>query len=96
MRLTIGQKVLLGYGLAMMFMATMAIAVYRNTGQLLSANDWVRHTFLVIGAAEDIRTNLIELESAERGYVITGDEQYLESVAGSRTRLPAARNLLRM
>jgi methyl-accepting chemotaxis protein len=94
-RLTIGQKVLLGYGLAMVFMAMMAIAAYRNTGQLLSANDWVRHTFLVIGAAEDIRTNLIELESAERGYVITGDEQYLESVAGSRTRLPAARNLLR-
>ena len=55
MKLTIGQKILFGYGLAMLFMAITGIAAYRSTEHLLDANYWVRHTFLVIGEAKDIR-----------------------------------------
>ena len=76
MKLTIGQKILLGFGLAMLFMAITGIAAYRSTERLLEANGWVRHTFQVIGAAEDIRADLLEFESACRGYVLTGDAQF--------------------
>jgi CHASE3 domain sensor protein len=41
---------------------------------------------------KDIRAELLEFESARRGYVITGDERFLESIAGLRTRWPRARN----
>ena len=34
----------------------------------------------VIGSAEGVRTNLYEIESAYRGYVVTADEGYLETV----------------
>ena len=66
----------------MLFMAVTGIAAYRSTEHLLEANNWVRHTFQVIGDAEDVRANLLELESACRGYEISGDERFLESIEG--------------
>ena len=64
MRLTIGKRILLGYGLAMLFMALTGIAGYRGTVQLLDANYWVGHTFQVIDVAKDIRADMYEFESA--------------------------------
>ena len=95
MKLTIGQKILLGYGLAMVCLAVTGVAAYRSTERLLEANDWVRHTFLVIGSTEIIQGDLVEIESATRGYVMTGDESYLEPIEGVRTQLAESRKLLR-
>jgi methyl-accepting chemotaxis protein len=95
LKLTIGQKILLGYGLAMLFMAITGIAAYRSLEQLVEANDQVRHTFLVIGAAEDIRADLLEFESAARGYVATGETRFLESTERFRTHLSGNLKLLR-
>ena len=95
MKLTIGQRILLGYGATLLCMALIAIAAYWSTGILLAANGLVRHTFLVMGNAEGIRANLVEIESASRGYVMTGDERYLEPIEGSRTRLAENRKMLR-
>ena len=58
MKLTVGKKIILGYCLAMLFMALTAVAGYRGTERLLLANYWVRHTYLVIGEAKDIRSDL--------------------------------------
>ncbi len=55
MKLTVGKKILLGYGLAMLFMALTGIAGYQGTQRLLDANYWVRHTYQVIGEAKNIR-----------------------------------------
>jgi methyl-accepting chemotaxis protein len=95
LKLTIGERILFGCGLAILCIATNGIAAYRSTATLLGAQDWVRHTFLVIGEAESARANLVEIESAYRGYVLTGDERYLEPIEGSRTRLAESRKLLR-
>ena len=71
MKLTIGQKITLGYGLTMLFMAITGLAAYWGTERLLNANAGLRHTYLVIGDAETIRASLIEIESAARGHVVT-------------------------
>jgi methyl-accepting chemotaxis protein len=94
-KLTIGKKILLGYGLAMLFIAITGVAAYRSTEYLLEANDWVRHTFLVIGEVEDIRSNVLEFESTCRAHAVTGDERFLESIEGLRTRLAEGRKRLR-
>jgi methyl-accepting chemotaxis protein len=95
LKLTIGQKILLGYGLAMLFMALTAIAGYRGTERLLEANYWVRHTYLVIGEAQNIRAELLQFESSRRGYLITGDATYLEPSAGLLTRLAESQKMIR-
>jgi methyl-accepting chemotaxis protein len=95
LKLTVGQKILLGYGLAILFMALTGIAGYRGTERLLVANYWVRHTYLVIGEAKDIHSDLLQFESSRRGYMITGDASYLESSAGLLARLAASQKLIR-
>jgi methyl-accepting chemotaxis protein len=94
LRLTVVQKILLGYSLAMLVMALTGIAAYRSTKRLREANYWVEHTFQVMGEAKNIRLDLLEFESASRGYLVTGDEGYLESDAGLRTRMAESRNLI--
>lgn len=95
MKLTIGQKILYGYGLAMLCMAITGIAAYKSSQRLLEGSNWVHHTFLVIGDTEAIGANLVEIESACRGYVVTGDDRFLESIEGSRVRLNGSRKRLR-
>jgi methyl-accepting chemotaxis protein len=95
LRLTVGKKILLGYGLAMLFMALTAVAGYRGTERLLLANYWVRHTYQVIGEAKDIHADLLEFETSRRGYMITGEASYLESSAGLLARLAASQKTIR-
>ncbi len=91
MKLTIGQKILFGYGLAMLLMAITGFAGYRSTQRLLEANGWVQHTFIVIGNAENIRADLLQFENAGRGYVVTGDLKFLEPIDGLRAHLTLCR-----
>jgi methyl-accepting chemotaxis protein len=92
---TIGQKILLGFGLATLCMAVTGITAYWSMERLREANYWVGHTFQVIAAAQNIRANLIEFESACRGYMVTGDESYLESNPALRTLLTESQNQVR-
>lgn len=46
--------------------------------QVREAQRWVRHTHEVLKAIEDIRAGMAELESEQRGFIITGDERVLE------------------
>src|SRR5580658_5134506 len=90
LKLTIGQKILFGYGLAMLCMAMTGIAAYGSIERLIEANDWVKHTFLVIGEAQDIRAGLLQIESTARGYVATGDERFLEPIDSIRAYYAAS------
>jgi methyl-accepting chemotaxis protein len=92
---TVGQKILFGYGLAMLFMALAGIAGYRATERLLDANYWVRHTYLVISEAKNIRALLLQFQDSRRGYILSGDASYLESSAGLVAHLAESQKLIR-
>jgi methyl-accepting chemotaxis protein len=95
LKLTVGQRILLGYGLAMLFMALTAVAGYRGTVRLLEGNYWVRHTYMVIGEAQNIRAELLQFESSRRVYIITGDATFLEPSAGLLAHLAESQKLIR-
>jgi len=46
--------------------------------KLIEANWWVNHTVMVMREADDSLLCLVDCETAYRGYVITGKEEYLE------------------
>jgi len=96
LKLTIGQKMLLGYGITVLFMGLSGFAAYRGTEKLLEANSWVRHTFTVIDNTESVKAELIEIESASRGYVLTGNEVFTKSIDVLQRKLAENRGLLRM
>src|SRR5579862_2412800 len=79
----------------MLLMVITGFAGYRGAARLLEANGWVRHTFTVIGAAENIRADLFEFETAGRGYVVTGDENFLQPTKEIVSRITQNRLFLR-
>ena len=95
MKLTIGKKILLGYTLAALCMAITGIAAYWSMERLVETAGWVRVTSRAIGEAQDIRSNLLEFESASQGYVATGDDRFLEPLDSLRTRLAESYKVLR-
>jgi signal transduction histidine kinase len=44
---------------------------------------WVEHTYRVIGGIGDLRTRLVDAETGQRGYLITGDTAYLAPYHGA-------------
>lgn len=79
-RLAIRLEFLLMLGAAILLSGLIALAGVSVHYSHVSDNDWeyVRHTREVIQKLQEIKINLLELETSERGYLITGRETLLE------------------
>jgi signal transduction histidine kinase/DNA-binding response OmpR family regulator/CHASE3 domain sensor protein len=53
----------------------------------LAVTGWVDHTHLVVGRLNELTTLQADMESGARGYVITGDEQFLAPYQVARPQL---------
>jgi len=50
---------------------------YENTKSLVATENWVLHTQEVISKALFLEKLMIDMETGERGFLITGKESYL-------------------
>lgn len=70
--------------LALTFAAVLAIAgllisvALVNTGRLLDTVKWNTHTYKVLGEAEKMLLNMVNIETGLRGFVASGDERFLD------------------
>lgn len=85
MHLTVGRKVAGSFFLILVILLILAGSSYRNTTRLIESNDWVNHTNEVIQSLDDLLIRLSLVESAQRGFTISGDEVYLGSLADHQT-----------
>ncbi len=67
-----------GFAAALAFVVTNAIISYRNTTKLIENERRVQHTHEVLTQLESTLSTLKDAETGQRGYLITGDERYLE------------------
>lgn len=67
-----------GFVLALLVLAGVSWLLLENGRKVTETGGWVTHTYEVMGKIEIVRSRLAEAESAQRGYLITGDESYLE------------------
>lgn len=86
MQLKIAQKILVGYGVAVLCMTAIGVAAYRSTEHLIENGNWVSHTYQVIAHADSLLTQFSAAESATRGFVLTGDPRYLTPFESFRKR----------
>ncbi len=61
--------------------------VDRNTRRLDDTNQAVSHTYEVINTLDDMLSTLTEAESAQRGFTITGDPDFLHPYASATIRV---------
>ncbi len=51
---------------------------YRNTARFTAASEWRKHTYEVLRNLDATVARLVDAETGQRGYVLTGKEAYLE------------------
>ena len=96
---TFGKKIALGFAACFVLLLLVAGVAYRSLETLTQASDWVRHSHEVIARVDELYLELKNVESGVRGFLLTGDETFLESyrktLGGGRYRelLKALRQL---
>jgi CHASE3 domain sensor protein len=72
------RKVRVGFGFALACLVAIAVVSYLSVVRVNENRAWVEHTHEVLSNLESLLAATTDSETAERGYVITGDESYLE------------------
>src|SRR5262245_27082467 len=75
---TLGSGVLIGVGLLVAVLVTYAVVSYRNTTQLYDDAGSVAHTHEVLDVMGDVLRTVVDAETGERGFLITGQEDFLQ------------------
>lgn len=76
--LPIGTRLGLGFGLLTLLIVLIAGAVWMQYSQVRAAQAINQHTYSVIAELEKQVLALVNIETGQRGYLVTGDESFLE------------------
>ena len=78
MKLTIGTKIFAGYFLAIAIIVFFGVTAYWNTNALLTDSKWVIQSISTMKKITTVLSTMKDAETGERGFIITGNESYLE------------------
>ncbi|MFO7809674.1 methyl-accepting chemotaxis protein [Guyparkeria sp.] len=82
--LSIGTRLALGFGALTLLIVLIAGAVWVQYGQVRDAQAMNTHSYQVIEELEKQMIALVEIESSQRGYLLTGDPSFLQPYQESR------------
>jgi signal transduction histidine kinase len=71
-------KILAGLGSALAVLLLLACLTYRHLMENDHARTWVTHTHVVLEMIDSVTNDLISAETRQRGYIITGRDDYIE------------------
>jgi PAS domain S-box-containing protein len=80
--------ILPSFVLAMLLLLITGIAAYRQDKRNVAAEQWVRHTYEVLGELNSTLLLIQDVETGSRGYVITGKNSYLEPLNNAALLIP--------
>src|SRR6185295_20416364 len=97
-RLSLPPGPLLGFGLAVVAVIVIAVFTYRSLQTNAATRESVTHTISVIDQMQATLSAVKDAETGQRGFVLTGEESYLEPYSNAISALPGelaeARRLL--
>jgi len=85
--ITFGPRLLVGAGLLVLLLGVNIAVRDRSTRTLYENAGMVSHTYAVMGALDRVMTSAVDAETGERGFLITGDESYLQPYRTAETQL---------
>jgi len=86
---TFGKKIAAGFALAFLLLTAIGTVAYRSISTLTSTSEWVTHTHEVLEHIAGVLSLAKDAETGQRGYVITGDEAFLEPYETGAGGIPA-------
>lgn len=87
---TIAKKISGVVAMELIFLLLIGILSYTNTRKMVTTDGWVTHTHQVLEAKEEILALLKDAETGQRGYLITGEQRYLEPYLQAKESIPTA------
>jgi CHASE3 domain sensor protein len=75
---TFGRKIAAGFALAFLMLAGIGIVAYRGINSLANTSRLVTHTHEVLEHIANVLSLVQDAETGQRGYIITGDEAFLD------------------
>jgi methyl-accepting chemotaxis protein len=75
---TFGRKIATGFSLSFVLLIAIGTAAYTGINKLTSTSHWVTHSHEVLEHVASVLSLLKDAETGQRGYLVTGDEAYLE------------------
>lgn len=74
------KKLLFWFGLSLPMLALIAMTwlVHQTGGQFNNSFNWVMHTYKVLDLFEQAQSHIVDAEANQRGYLLTGRQDYLE------------------
>jgi methyl-accepting chemotaxis protein len=95
--LKIATRLYLSFGAVVALLIVLVSSSYTNFARLGSANDMNIHTYQVLGEIDAALMSLVDIETGERGFALTGKDASLEPYKGGKEsftkHLDAARKL---
>jgi len=71
-------KLVTGFSLPLILLVIIATTVNFSIAKLLKTQGWVEHTHEVVEIGNDITSSLVNMETGLRGFLITGENGFLE------------------
>src|SRR5476651_1062187 len=78
MKWKIGTKIGGGFALALAALLIIGVVSYRSTTGMIETASMVDHTHLVLENLEQLLSAMKDAETGQRGFLVTGEERYLE------------------
>jgi methyl-accepting chemotaxis protein len=80
----IGTRLYAGFAFILVLMMGVLFAVHSNFRQAGAANDINVHTYQVIGTVDNILESLVNIETGQRGFALTGQDASLEPLKAGK------------
>ena len=75
--LRLRNKIIFGFTFPLLLISFVAIFVYSSITKQSKTDDWVEHTHHAISGGKEILALLVDMETGQRGFLITGNEIFL-------------------
>ena len=85
--MTLGRKILIGFIACALILVGVAIFSFKNSEKFIASNAKVDFTNQVLSEFNQILVFTIDAETGIRGYVITGDTNYMEPYSNAYTKV---------
>ncbi|QRK10258.1 methyl-accepting chemotaxis protein [Archangium violaceum] len=76
--MSIGKKIALGFGLSLLVLLAVALVAYQGARQLTETAEKLVESRDQGRAIREVRSSLVDAETGQRGFLLTGEERYLE------------------
>ena len=98
MKWNVGTKLGAGFGFVLVIFVLVGVLSYRSAQEQVREAEWVAHTHNVLTGLTVLLSHMQDAETGQRGFVITGDDTYLQpfnaGIAAAETERRRVANLV--